>query len=156
MAVTAPTSGQRIEAGTSPNITWTSGGISNVTIQYTTNGGSSWTTLTASVAAVGGTYSWSVPGSFTTSTNVQVRVSSTAVDSDGDTATNTSSAFTVYGALSITAPNGSEQWAANTANNITWSTTAGTITNVELQYSTDNFVSDFHTITASTSGAAGT
>ena len=151
--VTAPTSGQRIEAGTSTNITWSSGGISNVEIQYTTNGGSSWTTLTSSVSAAGGTYSWSVPSNFTTTTNVQVRISSTAVDSDGDTAINTSSAFTIYGALAITAPNGSEQWAAGTANNITWNTTAGTIANVELQYSADNFVSDFHTITASTSNS---
>ena len=148
--LTSPASGSRFQAGTSNNITWTSAGIGNVKIEYTTNGGSSWATIASSVAAAGGTYSWSVPGSFTTSTNVQVRLTGTSADSDGDYATNTSSAFAVYGALAISAPVGGEQWAANSAHNITWSTSAGTITNVQLQYSADNFVSDIHTIVAST------
>jgi len=150
VAISAPTSGQRIQAGTSASINWSSQSITNVKIEYSTNSGTTWNTIIASTSASGGTYSWSVPSNFTTSTNVTVRVSSTAVDSDNDTASATSSVFTIYGSLTLTAPNGSEQWAANTGHNITWTTGSGTITNVKLEYSADNFVSDLHTIIAST------
>jgi hypothetical protein len=148
VSVTAPTSGQRVRAGTSTNITWVAAGISNVKIEYSVNDGS-WTEITASTLASTGTYGWSVPSSFTTSNNVKVRISSTTSDSDGNTASNTSSAFAIYGQLTLTAPNGAEAWAANEAHNITWTSDAGTITNVKLEYSADNFVSDVNTIVAS-------
>ena len=150
VALTAPTSSQRIQAGTSANINWSSQSISNVKIEYSTDSGANWNTIIASTSASSGTYSWSVPSNFTTSTNVSVRVSSTTADSDNDTAYATSSAFTIYGSLTLSAPNGTDQWAANTGHNITWTTGSGTITNVKLEYSADNFVSDAHTIITST------
>ncbi len=150
VAVTAPTLGQRIQVGTSANINWSSAGINNVKIEYSTDSGTTWNTIIASTPASSGTYSWSVPSNFTTSTNVTVRVSSTTADSDNDTAYVISSAFTIYGSLTLTVPNGTDQWAANSSHNITWTTGSGTITNVKLEYSADNFVSDLHTIIAST------
>lgn len=149
VAQTAPTSGQRILAGTSTNITWSSGGISNVKIEYSINDGS-WTEIIASTSAAAGSYTWNIPSSFTTSTNVKVRISSTTTDDDGNTALDTSDAFTIYGQVTLTSPNGSEQWAANEAHDITWTTGIGTIENVKLEYSADNFVADVNTIIAST------
>lgn len=150
IGITAPTSGQRIKAGTSTNITWGSQGVTTVKIEYSLNDGA-WTEITPSVAAAGGTYAWPVPSDFTTSSNVKIKISSTTADSDSNTASSTSSSFTVYGELSLTAPNGSEQWSANSPHDITWSTLAGTVTNVKLEYSSDNFVSDVNVITPSTS-----
>ena len=153
VAVSAPTSGQRLQANSSTNITWTSGGITNVKIEYSVNDGS-WTQITGaeSITASLGTYSWSIPNTFTTSTNVKVRVSSTTADSDANTASSTSSAFTVYGQLTLDIPSASGiEWQANQAHSITWTTNKGTINNVKLEYSGDNFVSDVNTIIASTS-----
>ena len=153
IALTAPTLDQRIQAGTSSDITWTSAGITNVKIEYSVNDGL-WTQITGaeSITASLGTYSWSVPSDFTASTNVKVRVSSTAADSDSNTASSTSSAFTVYGKFTITSPSDSGiEWQANTAQTITWTTDNGTISDVKLEYSSDNFVSDINTIVSSTS-----
>ena len=51
--------------------------------------------------------------------------------------------------LTLTVPNGGENWHVGTVQNITWSST-GSIANVRLEYSKDEFVSDVHTIVAST------
>ncbi|RKY33949.1 MAG: hypothetical protein DRP78_07115, partial [Candidatus Omnitrophota bacterium] len=40
--------------------------------------------------------------------------------------------------FAITAPNGSEEWTANTTHNITWNTTTGTVAAVNLFYSADS------------------
>jgi len=153
VSVTAPTAEQRIQANSSANITWTSGGISNVKIEYSVNDGA-WTQITGaeSLTASTGSYSWSVPNDFTTSTNVKVKVSSTTADPNANTASSTSSSFTIYGQLTLDVPSASGiEWAANSAHSITWTTNKGTITNVKLEYSSDNFVSDVNTIIASTS-----
>jgi hypothetical protein len=147
--LTAPTVGQRKPAGSSTNITWNSSGVSNMKIEYSVNNGA-WTSVTDSTPAAAGTFPWNTPSNFTASVNVKLRLSSTTIDSDGNTMVLISDAFTVYGQLTLTAPAGGEQWTANTEHNVTWNTSAGTIANVKLEYSTDNFFSDIHTIINST------
>lgn len=150
ISISAPTSGQRIQAGSSTVITWSSQGVTNVKVEYSVDDGS-WATLTASTAASGGSYTWSVPSDFSASTNVKVRVSGTAADSDGNTVQATSGAFSIYGQLTLAIPSASGvEWAANQAHDITWTTNKGTISNVKLEYSSDNFVADVNTIVAST------
>lgn len=73
--VTAPNGGEQWAAGSSHAITWTSSGVTNVKLEYTTNG-STWSTITSSTAASAGSYTWTVPS--TTSTTAQVRVTDTA------------------------------------------------------------------------------
>jgi hypothetical protein len=146
-SVDTPTAGQRIQANSSTNIGYTKSGLTNVKIEYSVNDGA-WTEIIASTTD--NPYSWSVGNDFTTSTNVKVKASSVTADDDGNTVSATSSAFTVYGQLTLTAPDGDEEWAANEAHNITWTTNKGTIENVKLEYSDNNFVSDENTITAST------
>jgi hypothetical protein len=48
--------------------------------------------------------------------------------------------FKIKAAVTLTAPNGNEAWSVGTSRNITWTTT-GTIPNVRLEYSKDNFAS---------------
>ncbi|MFH1901555.1 MAG: Ser-Thr-rich GPI-anchored membrane family protein [Candidatus Omnitrophota bacterium] len=148
--VTAPLAGARWQAGTSQSITWSSTGVANVKIEWSGDNFATANTIIASTAASAGSYTWGVPADFTTSTAVKVRVSSTTADSDGIYAQGASSAFAIYGALTLTSPNGGEEWAASSAHNITWTTDSGTIAAVKLEYSADNFGADINTITSST------
>lgn len=61
LLITAPNGGS-LKAGTTQSINWTStGSISNVKLEYTTDFGDSWNTIVSSVAAAEGNYQWIVP-----------------------------------------------------------------------------------------------
>jgi hypothetical protein len=75
ITVTSPNGGEVWQVGSSQNITWTSSGTSGtVKIEYSTNNGSSWTTILASTPD-DGSQSWTVPN--VPSTTCLVRVSDT-------------------------------------------------------------------------------
>ncbi len=133
--VTSPNGGENWKVGTNHNITWTyTGSIDNVQIQYSTNNGSNWTTITNSTGN-GGSYSWTVPNS--PSSQCLVRVS----DTDGSPVDTSNSTFTISAAviagITVTSPNGGEEWTAGTQQTISWTST-GSIANVALYYSTNN------------------
>lgn len=78
LAVTAPANGLTWSVHTSQNITWTSSGITNVAIKYSTDAGTTWMPIVASVPASTGTYNWVIPN--TPSAQCKVRVSDAAAD----------------------------------------------------------------------------
>ena len=93
VTVTAPNGGESLASGASVNITWTwSGSFTTVNIDYSTNGGSTWTNI-ATATANDGTQSWTVPATATTQGRVRV---------SGGTATDMSNAN-----FTITVPSGS-------------------------------------------------
>jgi hypothetical protein len=72
VTVTAPNGGETLTAGEVSTITWTSTGtIANVSIDYSTNGGSTWTPITSSTPN-DGSYNWTVPATETTTGRVRV------------------------------------------------------------------------------------
>ncbi|MFO7609473.1 MAG: S8 family serine peptidase [Candidatus Krumholzibacteriia bacterium] len=72
VTVTAPNGGETLTGGGSTAITWTSvGAFTTVNIDYSTNGGSSWTAIVAGTAN-DGSYTWSVPAVATTQGRVRV------------------------------------------------------------------------------------
>jgi hypothetical protein len=73
ITVSSPASGVTWNSDESRSITWTSGGFTgNVVLAYSTNGGSSYTTI--ATVSNSGTYSWTVPAA--PSSNSKVKVSS--------------------------------------------------------------------------------
>jgi hypothetical protein len=72
IAVTAPNGGENWASGSVHNITWTSINVGHVKLEYSTNGGSSYSTIVASTANTG-TYPWTIPN--TPSTNCLVKAS---------------------------------------------------------------------------------
>ena len=73
VTVSAPNGGENWAAGSTHPITWTRAGlVDSVRIEYSTNNGSAWSTVTPGVAGVPGSYSWVVPN--TPSTQALVRV----------------------------------------------------------------------------------
>jgi hypothetical protein len=144
--VTSPNGGEKWKVGTNHNITWTySGSIANVKIHYSTSNGGNWTMITNSTGN-DGSYSWTVPDSPSSQCLVRVR------DIDGSPLDTSNSTFTISAAviagITVTSPNGGEEWTAGTQQTISWTST-GSIANVAIYYSTDNG-SHWDLITSST------
>ena len=130
MAVIAPNGGENWTVGTTHNITWLSIGVTNVTLQYSVNKGSTWITIAASTAAATGSYSWTVPG--IPGVNCLVRVSDTSNPAVND---QTDSVFSILATITLKSPNGGEQWISGTTQTITWTSVA--VDTVKIEYAPD-------------------
>jgi len=139
LTVTSPDGGEIWQAQSEQMITWASGGlISEVDIQYSTNGGGSWTTIASSVSN-DGSHPWTIPN--VSSSNCLVKVSDSADDDPWD---QSDAAFTIEPLPTITviSPNGGEDWLAGSEHDITWNSTGKeklmmTISDVKIEYSAD-------------------
>lgn len=131
IVVTSPNGFENWQENSVHNITWTATyNIANINIELTINNGTNWSTIASSVTASLGTYSWTVPASY--SQNCKIRISNSANSTVNDLSNNT---FTIS-SLVLTSPNGSEKWQVGKNYNITWTST--NISNVKLEYSTNN------------------
>ena len=74
--VTSPNGGETWQSSSVHDVTWTSANIANVNVDYTLDGGATWTPIVAGTPAAAGRYSWTLPA--TTSTNALVRVTDAA------------------------------------------------------------------------------
>ncbi|MCX5702216.1 MAG: hypothetical protein NTW64_04485, partial [Candidatus Omnitrophica bacterium] len=151
--ITQPNGGDVWTVNESRSITWTTTGtVSNIKLEYSIDGGSSYPNEIVASIPNNNAYSWTVPDSI--SNTVRVKVSD-ALDSNAFDTSNTN--FKIRGSLTLTAPNGNEQWQINTHQNITW-TKVGSIANVKLEYSTNAFSDELETflIIASVNASTGT
>jgi len=133
ITVTSPNGGENWNTGSNQNITWTSNGTSgNVHIEYSTNSGSVWSDVIASTTD-DGTHPWTIPNE--PSDSCLVRVS----DTDGDPSDTSDAIFAISDTLyiTVTSPNGGEDWKVDSTYDITWTST-GITGNVKIEYSTDN------------------
>src|SRR5207249_3600492 len=139
LAVTSPVGTDVWNVGAVKTISWTStgaGAIPTVNLEYSKNGLFTDTVvITTGVASgpTGGSYSWTVADAIASTVKVRVKHPTDA------TVSASSAAFSIKGALALTAPVGGEVWAVGATHNITW-TTAGTLADVKLEYSTDGGV----------------
>ena len=147
VTLTAPNGGEEWILGSQQNITWTSQNITDVSIEYSPDNGSTWLGVVASVPAASGSYSWTIPN--TPSTQCLVRISDAANATINDVS---DSFFTIANLVTVVTPNGGENWIGDSEQNITW--TIQNISNVKIEYSTDNGVI-WMDIIASTPAAGG-
>jgi hypothetical protein len=119
ITVTAPTTGATWYIGQTNTIAWTGvGDIANVRIELTRDAGSTWTDIVASTPNDGG-YKWTAtsPSSLT----CQIRIS----DADDASVVGASGGFSIRArTITVTSPNGGEDWPVRSSQNITW-TSAG-------------------------------
>lgn len=133
IVVNSPNGGEAWGVGTTQNITWSSSGVTNVKIEYSINGGSTWNVIVSSTSAGNGYYSWPVPN--TPSTNCYVKISDA---SNATIADQSNYDFTITSpVITVTTPDGGESWTAGTGYYIYW-TSSGVSSYVKIQYSTDN------------------
>ena len=153
LTLTAPIGGESWQVSNQEVITWDRlGSISTVLLEYSTNAFADeleTVSIASGVDAVTGTpYTWTIPDAI--SNSVKVRVTN-----EGDTSVldTSDTNFKIMGRLTLTAPNGAEEWGVTTSQKITWSTT-GTLNNVKLEYSIDGGSNFNRLITASTSASS--
>ena len=131
--LTAPNGTENWTVGNAYNITWTkTGSVANAKLEYSTNGSTTYPGLIVATTPAGGlSYSWTIPDAISATAKVKIS------DATDATVLDTSNAnFNIIGGFTLTSPNGGEVWIVNESRNITW-TTAGTVANVKLEYSTD-------------------
>ena len=146
IVVTSPNGGEVWTSGSNQTIKYTSQSVPNVKIEYTTDGGANWTTITNSTPP-DGAYPWNnIPN--LTSYQCKVRVSDAMYGSPSDVSDNN---FTIISPgsqlITVTSPNGGEKWSVGSMQNITWNSSG--ITNVKIEYTITNGIS-WNTITLST------
>jgi len=147
ITVTAPNGAESWTINSSRNITWTSSGtVGNVKIQYSSNNGSSWSTVTSSTSN-DGSFTWTVPNSASAQCKIKISEASDGSPSDASNAVFSIITSTTP-TIAVTSPNGGESWVTSSAHNITWSTT-NAVGNVKIEYSTNNG-SNWTVIVAST------
>lgn len=134
-----------ILAGTPVTIKWSSRGVTNVKIEYSTNFNVSidsttrWAVIASSIPAANGSYSWNVPN-LTAGTSGRIRISDVSNPLVYDINDNDFMVVQGTWSLKITTPNGGEDWTVgDSLHNITWEY-GGTwpYFSVSLDYSTDN------------------
>ena len=142
LVITAPNGGEKWAVGTTKTITWTrTGSISNMRLEYSDNGGTTYAPIVASTT--GSNYSWTVPDAITIQALVRIYDVSDMTVTDVSDAT-----FKIQGSFTVTSPNGGEAWQAATENTITW-TSNGSVNFVRVDYSKDSGVT-WNEIVAST------
>lgn len=73
--VTAPNGGEVWSGGSTENITWTSADVTNINIEFSSDNGSSWSTVATAVDASTGSFAYTVPN--ISSSDCLVRISDT-------------------------------------------------------------------------------
>ena len=134
VTVISPNGGENWQIGSSHNITWNSPGITNVKIEYTSNNGSSWSTIITNYPASGGSYLWTIPNA--PSTQCKVRISDAGNASVSDQSDNVFTISSSNQLVTVISPNGGENWLVGSVNYITWNSSG--IANVKIEYTTDN------------------
>gem|GEM_PF-4723276 len=135
ISITEPSVYTTWTAGTTQIITWTSQNAGTpFRVEYSTDGGSTWTTFSSNTGNDGTDY-WPIPSDIASD---QCKIRLTSMQYPNVTAT--SDTFSIHpepaGSITITAPTSSTSWTAGTTQTITWtSQNAGTPFKVE--YSTN-------------------
>jgi predicted nucleic-acid-binding Zn-ribbon protein len=134
VVVTSPNGGESWVGNSLHPITWNIQGTSlTFNIEYSTNGGSSWSTITSNYSTSVGTYNWTVPN--IPSTNCLVRVTDAVTGCMTDISNNP---FTITPAQPILlSPNGGENYNWDCNLTISW-ISATFYSPVRLEYSLDS------------------
>jgi len=132
ISLSRPVGGEVWFANTSQEIVWVSQNVDNIKIDFSSDNGQNWETIAAPVNASFGAYSWNVP----VITSGQCKIMVTDI-SNNDISDTTQTVFEIRAAsLSLTVPNGGEEWVVGDPHKIEWEST--NINRVDLMYSTDN------------------
>jgi hypothetical protein len=149
ISVVRPDGGETCYAGKYAPIHWTSSGsFSTVKLEYSTDGGSSWTVITSGTTN-DGDYGWSVP-SGVSNTTCKVRITNTA---DPNSYAVSAANFTISDAIPsdsmrLFSPRTGDAWLVGDYYYVCW-TRAGSNSSVKLEYTTDGG-STWSLITSST------
>src|SRR6266481_6348762 len=107
-------------------------GVANVRIDYSTDNGSTWMTISSATPASAGSYTWTIQN--TPASQALVRISDVSNSALNDLS-NATFVILPPPAITVTSPNGGEIWDVLSSHAVTW--TSVSVSNVKVQYSTD-------------------
>lgn len=116
--VLSPNGGERIIAGSTQAITWRADGIQSVKIEFTSNSGLTWNSVSASSIPNKGTFDW-VPVPNITSDKCKLKITD-AQDATFFDESDNYFAITPTPIITVTTPNGGEYWQSGSNQEITW------------------------------------
>ncbi|MEI6697298.1 MAG: T9SS type A sorting domain-containing protein [Bacteroidota bacterium] len=139
IVISFPNGGESLQPGTIQNITWAATGSSSYySIDYSSNGGSTWTNIIYNQNIPANLYAWLVPAA--SSTNCLIRVSDFINNCKLDKSDNAFAIGLAAPTITITSPNGGENLNGCSIQNIIW-TSSGTSGYYTLEYTTDSSLS---------------
>src|ERR1051325_2112253 len=132
--VTGPNGGEVLQAGSPHPISWTASNLLSLRIAFSTDNGSSWTTIADSIGPSQSPYNWTPPA--IVSATCRVRITDDLVPFVSD---QSDTNFTIYvNPLALHDPLGGERWSAGSTRTIDW--LAYQIPTLRLEYSPDGGV----------------
>jgi len=144
ITITSPNGAEQLPIGTFYNITWNTLGHGdgavrdNLTIQYSSNGGTSWTTIATGVITSSidhtGSYAWQIPDTVSNACLIKIFDPSRPATADQSDA----NFRIVLPYIEITSPILGLQWPVGTVKQITWTSVGAISDDLALQYSVDN------------------
>ncbi len=142
VAVASPNGGETFAMGSVHDITWTASdnvAVTAIDIDYSLDNGGNWTPV-ATGEADDGAYPWIVPSAPTALALIRVVARDRADNSGSDTS---DEVFTIADqtapSVTVTSPDGGENWATGSLHNITWMATDNIeVTAIDVDYSTNN------------------
>jgi len=146
LQLTSPNGGEGFKPGEVTAITWVSDAVSNVSISYSLDNGSSWTQITGSVPADQETYNWTIPNNLTAQGLIRIR---SLDDPDFE---DVSDANFKIASINLLNPNGGENYQTGSSQIIEWNASSN-ISGVDIDLSTDNG-SSWNRISSFVSGAS--
>jgi len=138
LALTSPIGGEVWDGNVSKNITWNSHKVANLKIEFTTDDGSTWTTIADAASAASGVYTWLVPNS--TSALCRIKLTDavntlTSMSTSTFTINRSSFSSTLLLEENFIPPTDTSKILAGTNG---WAYVAGTMTGTPLGYTNDN------------------
>ena len=128
ITITSPNGGENWQAGTTHSITWTDNISDLVRIELYKGG--SFNSVIVDSTFSDGQFPWDIPLNLTPGTDYKVKITSVANSSVNDFSDND---FSVYDqGITITSPNGGENWQAGTTQSITWTDNIPDMVKIEL------------------------
>jgi len=151
-----------LNLGDTLNVQWTTkGDIGPVKVEYSDNG-TDYTTVT-SAAPQGGPRAFaldadflpggSVVGTTTATSTARIRISDA---DDSSVEAISANPFTVKPYLLVTSPTGGDEWVVGSPKTITWDYKGSNVPTVKVEYSNDNFVSNFNVLFGGSTANDGT
>jgi hypothetical protein len=148
ITVTSPNGGEDWEPGSSHSITWSSSNLpgSNVGIQLYRSG--VYITSISSSTTDDGSYTWSISSSLAEHDDYQVMIYSTSESSISDYSDNYFTIESATPSITVTSPNGYEDWETGTSHSITWNSAnlSGNYVGIQL-YRSGSYVSSISSST---------
>jgi hypothetical protein len=134
ITVYAPGEGDQLLRGSTTTIFWTAPRVNSVSILYSSNGGSNWTTIVSNVSAAIGSYQWNVPNTLTTKGKIRVQeVGGQTIGESGIFAI----VDQVVSSLRVIRPNGGESYTVGDQISVQWSASPD-LTKISVLYSTNS------------------